>query len=171
MGILVVVLQQQVVQQPRPKHPQEGHNVGGLGAPEENAGQEGKGDEGVAPNKKEEDLEAIVGEAEELEVDGGADQQQHGNVDTVDEEEPGVLDDPIGIVAQTVHLHHDSQPAQHMHMSTHTQATISWASTDSRRPGSHQTMLYLIVLLLAETIVRFDKCKLPSVLLTCQCGQ
>lgn len=110
MVVLVIVLHQQVVEQPGPKHPQEGHHVGCLCVGEEDAGQESKGNQAVAPYKEEDDLEAIVGEAEEFEVDGRADKKKNGDVAAVDEEEPGVLDDPVGAVAQSMHLHHDTQP-------------------------------------------------------------
>lgn len=110
MVVLVIVFHQQVVEQASPKHPQEGHHIGCLCVGEEDAGQESKGDKAVAPYKEEDDLEAIVGEAEELEVYGRANNKKNGNVAAVDEEEPGVLNDPVGAVAQPMHLHHNTQP-------------------------------------------------------------
>lgn len=99
MMILVVVLHQQIVQQPRAKDPQERHHIGRLGVGEEDARQEGTGDHAVTPHKEEDDLEAVVGEAEELEVDSGAHDEKDGNVAAIDEEKPRVLDDPVCAVA------------------------------------------------------------------------
>ena len=106
--VLVVILHQQVVQQPCSKHPKECHDVGRLGVCEEDASQEGKGNQAVAPYEEEDDLEAVVGEAEELEVDGRSDKKKDGNVAAINEEEPRVLDDPICAVTQPMHLHHDA---------------------------------------------------------------
>ena len=110
--VFIVVLHQQVVQQASAEDPQEGHHISCLGIGEKHTGQKGKGDEAVAPHKEEDNLEAIVCEAKELEVDGGADKQQDGDVAAVDEEEPGILNNPVSAVPQPMHLHHDSQPVQ-----------------------------------------------------------
>ena len=69
MMILIVVFHQQIVQQAGAKHPQESNHIGSFGVREEDACQEGKGYEAVAPHKEEDDLEAVVGETKELEVD------------------------------------------------------------------------------------------------------
>ncbi|KAA6409518.1 MAG: hypothetical protein FRX49_13849 [Trebouxia sp. A1-2] len=81
---------------PGSKHPQEGHHVGCLCIGEEDAGQESKGNQAIAPYKEENDLETIVGEAEELEVDGRANKKENGDVAAVNKEEPDKGDQQQG---------------------------------------------------------------------------
>ena len=50
------------------------------------------------------------GEAEDGEAGGVAEGDEDERVDKVEGEEPEVLDDPVGGVAEAVHLHHGAQP-------------------------------------------------------------